>query len=207
MSSRFVFFGTGANFSLAVFEQLIALDQLPLAVVVPEYPAYQFDLTDSLQIQQPVTSNQLISLAKNLYLPLIYSPDKLASKLVNQLSIKSFDFILVACWPYKLTEAVCEQAAKAALNLHPSLLPAYRGLDPVGEQISQRERDLGVSLHLLSDEFDSGDIVKNAKLEQPIELSRNFIEQRAAIKGVELFIEASEGFGGSEWNPRSQNIS
>ncbi len=206
MPERFIFFGTGANFSLAVFEQLVELDQLPLAVVIPEYPAYQLDSELRLQIEQPVISNRLISRANNLNLPLLYAPSEKVDDLPVKLSNQTFDFILVACWRYKLSGAVCEMAAKSALNLHPSLLPAYRGIDPVGEQVSRQEHNLGVSLHLLSDKFDSGDIVKQAEIEHPVKLNRNYIEQQAARVGVRLFIEASEVFGGPGWHPRSQNI-
>ena len=45
------------------------------------------------------------------------------------------------------------------VNLHPSLLPALRGTDPVFRALARGERRLGVTLHRLAPELDAGDIV------------------------------------------------
>jgi methionyl-tRNA formyltransferase len=45
------------------------------------------------------------------------------------------------------------------VNLHPSLLPALRGTDPVFQAMLRGERRLGVTLHRLAPELDAGDII------------------------------------------------
>ena len=45
------------------------------------------------------------------------------------------------------------------VNLHPSLLPALRGTDPVFRALARGERRLGVTLHRLAPELDAGDII------------------------------------------------
>jgi methionyl-tRNA formyltransferase len=52
------------------------------------------------------------------------------------------------------------------VNLHPSLLPALRGTDPVFRALLRGERRLGVTLHRLAPELDAGDIV--AQREAPL---------------------------------------
>ena len=52
------------------------------------------------------------------------------------------------------------------VNLHPSLLPALRGTDPVFRALARGERRLGVTLHRLAPELDAGDII--AQREAPL---------------------------------------
>ncbi len=155
----------------------------------------------------PVTQNRLVSHAKNLNIPVSYAPENRINELLECLTIENFDFLLVACWPYKISVQVCNAVKKAAMNIHPSLLPAYRGRDPVGQQIEHCAEHIGVSLHLLNDAFDAGDIIASIRLEQAPELERSYIENQAARLGVKLFLDACRNFGGIKWNPVPQNIS
>lgn len=199
MSARFVFFGTGADFSMVVFEQLVELDQLPDAIVVPEYSPGPIQSTELIKFSASCTQNRLLKKAKALDLTIIYAPESAQSQLQDQLSAMVFDFILVACWPYRLNKHLCSLATKAALNLHPSLLPKFRGANPVDQQLASSDRDFGVSLHLLSDQFDAGDIVKQAGITMSGEVDRDKIERQAAIMGADLFFNAINDFGTDRW--------
>ena len=55
--------------------------------------------------------------------------------------------------------AVLEPARLGAYNLHPSLLPAYRGRAPVNWVLVNGEREAGVTLHHMVARADAGDIV------------------------------------------------
>jgi methionyl-tRNA formyltransferase len=55
--------------------------------------------------------------------------------------------------------SVLEPAALGAFNLHPSLLPAYRGRAPVNWVLVNGERETGVTLHHMVARADAGDIV------------------------------------------------
>lgn len=204
--ARTVFFSTGAFFSRRVLDELIVSGYPPVAVIVPEFPAYKIDQKDRLPLEPPEKDNLLLKAVQDLNLPVIFAPDNHGDELLIQLSNIDFDFILVACWPYKLSEAVCQLPRKSALNLHPSLLPEFRGANPVEEQLRQVEPHPGVSLHLLSDEFDSGDIVKQAEFKLPGRVDRETFEQQAATLGAQLFIEACEEFGSRDWHPVKQEI-
>lgn len=49
-------------------------------------------------------------------------------------------------------------------NVHPSLLPNYRGIDPVFQQLVCQEKDYGVTLHKIEAKIDAGPIVLQKKL-------------------------------------------
>jgi methionyl-tRNA formyltransferase len=53
----------------------------------------------------------------------------------------------------------------ACINIHPSLLPAYKGVDPVFYALLDNQQRLGVTLHKMAESFDTGD----ALLQQEID--------------------------------------
>ena len=108
---------------------------------------------------------------------------------------QEIEFILVVCWPYLIDEEVINSVSKGALNLHPSLLPNFRGPDPVGEQLEAFDVKFGVTLHLLNSQFDQGDIVAQAELPHPQDLyQRVSLERACAQLGSRLFIDALNGY-------------
>ena len=109
------------------------------------------------------------------------------------------DFLLVACWPDKITRPIIDSVRHAALNLHPSMLPDYRGRYPVIDQLNADETRFGVSLHLIDDEFDRGDIVLQQDFELEPPVSRRRIEKRAARLGAELFLQALDSHARPGW--------
>lgn len=58
-----------------------------------------------------------------------------------------------------IPESVLELASQGAFNLHPSLLPAYRGRAPVNWVLVNGERETGITLHHMVARADAGDIV------------------------------------------------
>lgn len=58
------------------------------------------------------------------------------------------------------------------INLHPSLLPAYRGADPIAWQIIDQVSHLGVSVHRLSQSYDTGTILGQTELPRPQGVNR-----------------------------------
>ncbi len=60
---------------------------------------------------------------------------------------------------FRLPKSVYDLPAKGFFNFHPSPLPAYRGADPIFQQIKNREQTTGVTIHKLDENFDTGPIV------------------------------------------------
>ena len=75
------------------------------------------------------------------------------------------DIILVSCFGKKLPESILTIPKYGCFNLHPSLLPDFRGPTPVFWQFRNAARQFGVSLHRINNYFDRGDIIKQASIE------------------------------------------
>lgn len=62
------------------------------------------------------------------------------------------------------------------LNIHPSLLPKYKGKDAIGQAISDQATVTGVTVHYVNEELDSGEIIEQVSLDISNLMSRNEIE-------------------------------
>jgi methionyl-tRNA formyltransferase len=204
---RIILFGTGVLFSTAVLDHLLAYGLKPVALVLPGFAPSILKGLGEIPVDRGGKDNLFVSAAKRLSIPLIYLPESSQTSEVQTITEFKADFLLIACWPYLLASEIVNAVDKAALNLHPSLLPDYRGADPVNVQLDCREHNLGVSLHLLSREFDCGDIIGQVGLELGNQVpGRELIETQAARLGTQLFAQAIENFGGPDWEPRPQRL-
>ena len=69
------------------------------------------------------------------------------------------DYIFSFYYRYMITSEILATAGIAALNMHGSLLPKYRGRAPVNWAILHGETETGASLHIMEAKPDAGDIV------------------------------------------------
>jgi methionyl-tRNA formyltransferase len=199
---RFALLLNGSNFACEVLQALQQSNVCPRLLVLPEYPPAMRETTRARpageMLTQTLPRSRLLQLAGTI--EIAYAPRAQQIQCAHLLRQHRIEFILVACWPYLIDRLLLETATKAAVNLHPSLLPAYRGPDPIGAQLSCAEPHPGVSLHLLNSQFDQGDIVAQAELEpEPTDCDRASLERRCALLGSELFIGALNGYDAG-WN-------
>jgi methionyl-tRNA formyltransferase len=66
---------------------------------------------------------------------------------------------LLITFPYLIPEKIYSKPVHGFYNVHPGPLPAYRGADPVFQQIKNREKKATVTIHLLIEEPDAGPVV------------------------------------------------
>lgn len=76
-----------------------------------------------------------------------------------RLSEHDCDTLLSACWPWRLPENVITAYPRGAYNLHPSLLPGFRGPAPLFWQLREDANLSGMTLHELQPALDTGPIV------------------------------------------------
>lgn len=85
------------------------------------------------------------------------------SDIIERCSSYAVDVILMSCYGKRLPSELIELAAKGCYNMHPSLLPRFRGPEPIFWQMKQAA-DMGVSWHTVVHDFDAGDIVAQQKV-------------------------------------------
>ena len=75
------------------------------------------------------------------------------------------DIVLVGTWGEKLKKESIQLPKIAMINVHPSLLPKYRGPNPYLETIRHQEKMSGITFHLMSEEYDAGAILLQKQIE------------------------------------------
>lgn len=74
------------------------------------------------------------------------------------------DLLVSVHFDQKLGIPLCDQPERAAINIHPSLLPNCRGLEPVLRTMSRGGSDFGVTVHRIAADIDKGAILAKTKL-------------------------------------------
>lgn len=75
------------------------------------------------------------------------------------------DLIIVGTWKENLSKETFNIPKIATVNVHPSLLPKYRGPNPYMQTILHGEKYSGVTIHLVNEKYDEGPILKQEKVE------------------------------------------
>ncbi|MCG6938601.1 MAG: hypothetical protein LJE83_10605 [Gammaproteobacteria bacterium] len=100
----------------------------------------------------------------------------------------SIDVIVMSCYSKRLSEDMVNLAGKGCFNMHPSLLPEYRGPEPVFWQMKNAS-DLGVCWHRVVHELDAGDIVAQKNIFPHDGASYEEISMQLAKAGAELLLQ------------------
>jgi methionyl-tRNA formyltransferase len=74
------------------------------------------------------------------------------------------DIIWVNSYSMKLMNNILNVPRFGAINVHTSLLPKYRGCNPLQWAIINNERETGITLHKMNERFDAGDIIDQEKV-------------------------------------------
>lgn len=75
------------------------------------------------------------------------------------------ELIVLAGFMRRLTAHFTHQFEKKIINIHPSLLPKYPGLNTHAKVLAAKDQYHGVSIHLVNEKLDSGPVITQAKLE------------------------------------------
>ncbi len=102
------------------------------------------------------------------------------------------DLICVSCFSKIIPSALLHLPGLGALNLHPALLPRYRGPSPIFWQLRQGETHTGVTIHTMSEHLDAGDIVLQKPIVFPDGASGADLEALCAEAGAAALVEAVE---------------
>lgn len=98
------------------------------------------------------------------------------------------DLLVSAFFDQPLREEALAVAARGSVNIHPSLLPSFRGVDPVLQARLQRAARIGVTVHYMTPVLDGGNILAQDTIE-----GRESIFVTTALlfdRGAELLVAA-----------------
>lgn len=149
---RIIFIGSSAPLSLIPFQALIESNHHICAL------AFDDNDHDNNSHFNIINSDSIQSLALNHSIPFI-KLNKSYQYATSQIREYQPDIILVSCYARRLPQSITSLASKGCFNIHPSLLPLFRGPNPIFWQFKEGVTDFGVTLHRVTPEFDAGNII------------------------------------------------
>ncbi len=108
----------------------------------------------------------VIQKAKDRSIPvLVVQPKKFVTKItyeeviLTELRKKGATFIVLAGYMRMIGMTLLNAYPKRIINIHPSLLPAFKGLDAIGQAMTAKVPITGVSIHYIDEGMDTGEII------------------------------------------------
>jgi methionyl-tRNA formyltransferase len=115
------------------------------------------------------------------------------------------DLYIVAAFGQILPQKVLDQPRYGTLNIHASLLPLYRGPDPIAEAIVQGGRETGVSIMLLDAGIDTGPVLLSKSMSLTGEETTGTLTEQLAELGAQALVAALPLWIAGKIAPRPQN--
>ncbi len=184
---RIVFLGTPA-FAVPTLEALHHTGHEILAVFAqPDRPAGR---------GRSIAFSPVKQKAVELDLPVCQPATLKDTATVEHLSNLEPEVLVVVAYGLKLPNDILNIPKYGAVNLHPSLLPKYRGAAPINHTLLNGEQTTGVTSILMNNRMDAGDIILQE--EAPITDQENAgeLEARLAKLGADLIVRSLEAMKG-----------
>jgi methionyl-tRNA formyltransferase len=129
--------------------------------------------------------------ALELNIPIIETDNVHSDKLFNQLNDLNADLFVVVAFSI-LPDNIISIPEYGSINIHPSLLPKYRGSSPIQYALLNGDEETGVSIINLNRKIDSGSILGQKKFSIPSSANFGYMYEKLGILGSELLLKVIE---------------
>ena len=150
---KIVYIGSNSSLSITPF----------LSLVKSKHDLCAFAYDDFDSHFSIITSNSIQSVALSSSVDLIRMDSDYSNAIIKIRSHQP-DIIIVSCYSRLLPLSLISIANVGCFNIHPSMLPMYRGPVPLFWQYRNGVDDFGVTIHRMTNKFDDGNIVLQEKI-------------------------------------------
>lgn len=182
---KFIFFGS-TDFSVIILEELAAAGYIAqLIVCAPDKPIGRKQIVTPPPVKVWAEENNI-----SVFQPSSFKnvePSNLPARIVKA-GFNETDIFIIASYALILPKEILDIPKKGVLNIHPSLLPKYRGPSPIQYAILKGESETGVTIMLTDEKMDHGPIITQRKLP----LIKSQITTDNQWKSVDQSVEISE---------------
>ncbi|MCQ2512866.1 MAG: methionyl-tRNA formyltransferase [Lachnospiraceae bacterium] len=143
--------------------------------------------------------------AMNAEIP-VMQPEKVGEdNVLDELEQLQSDLFVVVSYAQKLPKRLLEMGKYGCINVHPSLLPKYRGAGPLIGPILNGDEVTGVTIMEMAERLDAGDILAQEKFPLDPKETVSSLEEKAAAKGAEMLLKVIVGLEAGTIVPHPQN--
>jgi len=178
---RVIFAGT-AGFALPALEALATHHDIRLVLTQPDRPAGRG--------RRPRPGPVRV-LAEKRELP-VATPERLDAPTVDELAGLSPEVLIVVAYGLLIPERLLQLPTYGGINVHPSLLPRWRGAAPVERALAAGDRETGVAIMRMDAGFDTGPVYRVEGTPISDDETAGELSARLARRGAELLLEVLE---------------
>jgi methionyl-tRNA formyltransferase len=191
----YVFFGTGA-LAESVLASLVRAGHIPSVVVTKP---------DSKQGRHMELTAPHIKTWAELKGIKVLQPEKLDLEFIYTLPATDYTLFIVASYGKIIPQAVLDIPSHGVLNVHPSLLPLYRGPSPIESVLLDGNMTTGVSIMKLDAQMDHGPILIQSAFMINAESNAGTVEVECGQLGGELLTQVIPHYLDGTLIPKEQD--
>ncbi len=171
-------FWGNTSFSATILQELLQNNFAPNAVVT--FSPKEFGR------KKIIKSNPIESIARKNKLKIIYADHLNDNNFLNELRPFSENVAVVASFGKIIPKNILKLFQKGIINVHPSLLPKYRGPSPIQASILNNETETGTTLFIIDEQMDHGPIIGQMTCTLDIEDDYLTLSSKLALVGSKL---------------------
>jgi methionyl-tRNA formyltransferase len=193
---RIIFMGS-AELSCASLQALAGNPQFQVVAVVT-----QPDRPKGRDLKPQPSPVKLLAL--RLGLPVLQPERARDEQFVTELRALQPDLIVAVAYGQILPPAILNLPRRGCLNVHPSLLPKYRGAAPIQQAIANGDTETGVTIMKMDTGLDTGDIVAQRHASIRSDDDSATLHDRLAQLGAELLVQTIPDYVAGKIRPVPQ---
>ena len=194
---RIIFMGT-PDFAVPALKALAESEKHEVSLVVtqPDRPKGRS--------KKPAPSD--VKLCAGEYGIPVFQPEKVREKeAVNRLRREEADIIVVAAFGQILPKEILEMPRYGCVNIHGSLLPAYRGAAPIQWAVLDGQKETGDTIMQMNEGLDTGDILTQEKVELAPDETAGSLYERLSEMGGPLLLRTLDEIAAGTVTPVPQD--
>ena len=185
---KFTVFISGSGTNLQAI-----IDAVKAGAITAELSLVVSDREDAFGLQRAESSG----IKTMVFNPKNYTnPQSVDRDIVAHLKQQEIDFIVLAGYMRLLTEFFVKEFPKKILNIHPALLPSFKGIHGIKDAFTYGVKVTGVTVHFVDEKMDHGPIIMQEAVSveehdtlESLEEKIHAVEHRIYPKAIQLFVE------------------
>lgn len=115
-------------------------------------------------------------------------------QLINKVKALDVDAAVVCSFNYKIPKVLMNSVKDGFINVHPSMLPKYRGGNPYSRVLMNGETETGVTIHFMDESFDTGDIIAQKAYHIHSKATMGTLFNELNVLGIELLLQVLQTY-------------
>ena len=151
-----------------------------------------------------ISSTYVKQKALELNVPVIETEDVNSESLYQTLTDLKPDIFVVVAFSI-LPDRILDIPKKCSINIHPSILPKYRGSSPIQYALLNGDKKTGVTIIDMNQNVDSGNILGQKEMDVPNDANFGYLYEKLGILGSKLLLEVIDNISNDRLNIKIQD--